>query len=84
MKNCREMRHSAVAKVGTCSIIYKSINQKEPIRFKRKQNILKYQTHEHSYIEDGNITCGLLLPLENMCDCEEKKQSKIFRKIFRI
>ena len=33
-----------------------------------KQNKLKHQTHEQSYIEYGNIVCGLLLPLEKMFD----------------
>ena len=77
------MPHSAVAKVGMGYIMCKGTNQNERVRSKREQNILKHQTHEQSYIEDGNIRCGLFLQLEKMFNREKKFYRKDFQKNIR-
>ena len=79
------MRHSALTKVKTRrNILYKNINQNERVKSKRKQNNLKRQTHEESYIEDGIISCCLLIQLEKKFNCEKKffNLEFFFRKIF--
>ena len=52
------------------SVIGVLIIYNERVRSKRKQKNLKYQTHEQSYIKDGNIANGLLLRLEKMFNCD--------------
>ena len=55
-----------------CNTLHKNINYNERVGSKIKQTNLKHQTHKQSYIEDGNIACGLLLPLEKMLNCKKK------------
>ena len=55
------------------SVIGVLIIYNERVRSKRKQKNLKYQTHEQSYIKDGNIVCGLVQQLEKMVNCEKIK-----------
>ena len=53
----------------------------ERVGSKRKQNNLKHQTHEQSYIEDGNIVSGWL-PLEKMLESKINAIVKFLWKIF--
>ena len=53
-----------------CNILYKIINYNDRFKSERKENFLKSQKHEQSYIKDGNIASGLLLRLEKMFNCD--------------
>ena len=49
------------------------INQNKLVGSKGKQKMLMQQTHEQSYIDDSNIACCLLLPLEKLFDRKKKQ-----------